>query len=320
MSGTLSNLWRRLGNRRSRAEKEDDPPPTPQDAEILGEKPTRTANKLVFLDTSEKEAVLEDRRMVLVKRLRDVPLPEGEFRKTMDALGAMRHENLLQPRAYCFSRDDTVLLFDYVPLRSLYGLLHGDIGSKKTPLSWEIRRRIALGSAQAIEYLHTQGPNVFHGKIKATNVLLMASYDPLVSDYGLTHVQAPPKGASKAADPQKDDVYSFGLLLMELLTGTMPDAADLAFLVKSTTRKHWTVDVFDPELGDYQNFQDELMELLQVAMACASDFPQRCPWMSKVRIMIEDRQSQPLPDQIIEEKDDLSKRTRNLPNGGVLEV
>ncbi|KAI6693611.1 hypothetical protein NL676_021321 [Syzygium grande] len=287
MAGTLSNPGRRSGDRMSRAAGENNPPPVVQAAEIQGEKPPRAANKLVFLDPWEEgfdleyflmgsaevlgkgtvgtsyKTVLEDGRTVAVKRLRDVALPVGEFREMANALGAMRHENLL-------------------PLEGL--LLRR---SEKTPLSWEIRRGIALGAARAIEYLHSQGPNVFHGKIKSSNVLLTASYDPLVSDYGLTHIQAPANGTSKAAP---------------------------------TTGKHWTVDAFDPELGDCQNFQDEFMGLLRVAMACASGFPQTRPSMSKVRRMIEDRQSQPLPDQIIQEKDDLSKRTRNLPDGGVLEV
>ncbi|KAL3745600.1 hypothetical protein ACJRO7_014682 [Eucalyptus globulus] len=137
-------------------------------------------------------------------------------------------------------------------LRSFNGLLHGGIG-----------------------YLHSQGPIVFHGKIKSTSVLLTTSYDPSVSDYGLNRIQAPPKDALKAADPQKDDVCSFGVLIVELLTETMPGEADFAYLFNSTTERRWDVDDFDPELGNYQNFQDELMGLLQVAMACASNLPQR---------------------------------------------
>ncbi|XP_039162958.1 probable inactive receptor kinase At2g26730 [Eucalyptus grandis] len=344
MSGTLSDLWRRLGNKRRRASVSANPPNRPPGAaRAEPEELTRAANKLVFLDPLAKEfdledllrgsaevlgkgtmgtsykAVLEDGTTVVVKRLRDVALPVGEFRKTMIALGAMRHENLLPLMAYYYSRDEKILVFDYVPLGSLFGLLHGGVGSEKTRLSWEIRHGIALGAARAIEYLHAQGPNVFHGKIKSTNVLLTASYDPLVSDYGLTSIQAPPVGALKAADPQKDDVYSFGVLLVELLTGK-PDGADLACLVKPTTRRHWTVYDFDPELGEYQNFQDELVGLMQVAMACASNLHQRRPSMSEVRRMIEDRQSQPLPEQVIEVNNDLSERTRNPPNGGVMEV
>ncbi|KAK7398785.1 hypothetical protein VNO78_09958 [Psophocarpus tetragonolobus] len=260
-------------------------------AEVLGKGTFGTAYK----------AVLEAGPVVAVKRLKDVTISETEFREKIEAVGAMDHETLVPLRAYYFSRDEKLLVYDYMPMGSLSALLHGNKGAGRTPLNWEVRSGIALGAARGIEYLHSKGPNVSHGNIKSSNILLTKSYDARVSDFGLAHLVGPSSTPNRVAgyrapevtDPrkvsQKADVYSFGVLLLELLTGKAPthallneEGVDLPRWVQSVVREEWTSEVFDLELLRYQNVEEEMVQLLQLAVDCAAQYPDKRPSMSEV--------------------------------------
>ncbi|TKY61083.1 inactive receptor kinase [Spatholobus suberectus] len=260
-------------------------------AEVLGKGTFGTAYK----------AVLEAGPVVAVKRLKDVTISEKEFKEKIEAVGAMDHESLVPLRAYYFSRDEKLLVYDYMPMGSLSALLHGNKGAGRTPLNWEVRSGIALGAARGIEYLHSRGPNVSHGNIKSSNILLTKSYDARVSDFGLAHLVGPSSTPNRVAgyrapevtDPrkvsQKADVYSFGVLLLELLTGKAPahallneEGVDLPRWVQSVVREEWTSEVFDLELLRYQNVEEEMVQLLQLAVDCAAQYPDKRPSMSEV--------------------------------------
>ncbi|KAK4280670.1 hypothetical protein QN277_012264 [Acacia crassicarpa] len=266
-------------------------------AEVLGKGTFGTAYK----------AVLESGPVVAVKRLKDVTISEKEFKEKIELVGAMDNENLVPLRAYYFSRDEKLLVYDYMPTGSLSALLHGNKGAGRTPLNWEIRSGIALGAARGIEYLHSQGPTVSHGNIKSSNILLTKSYDGRVSDFGLAHLVGPSSTPNRVAgyrapevtDPrkvsQKADVYSFGVLLLELLTGKAPthsllneEGVDLPRWVQSVVREEWTSEVFDLELLRYQNVEEEMVQLLQLAVDCAAQYPDKRPSMSEVRQRIEE--------------------------------
>ncbi|KAK7358112.1 hypothetical protein VNO77_00033 [Canavalia gladiata] len=266
-------------------------------AEVLGKGTFGTAYK----------AVLEAGPVVAVKRLKDVTISEKEFREKIETVGTMDHENLVPLRAYYFSRDEKLLVYDYMPVGSLSALLHGNKGAGRTPLNWEIRSGIALGAARGIEYLHSQGHNVSHGNIKSSNILLTKSYDARVSDFGLAHLVGPSSTPNRVAgyrapevtDPrkvsQKADVYSFGVLLLELLTGKAPthallneEGVDLPRWVQSVVREEWTSEVFDLELLRYQNVEEEMVQLLQLAVDCAAQYPDKRPSMSEVARNIEE--------------------------------
>lgn len=183
----------------------------------------------------------------------------------------------------------------------------GNNGAGRTPLNWETRSGIALGAARGIEYLHSNGPFSSHGNIKSSNILLTKSYEACVSDFGLAHLASPNSAPNRIAgyrapevtDPHKvspkADVYSFGVLLLELLTGKPPthsqlneEGVDLPRWVQSVVREEWTAEVFDLELLRYQNVEEEMVELLQLALECTSQYPDKRPLMSVVTKRIEE--------------------------------
>ncbi|ONI09389.1 hypothetical protein PRUPE_5G235500 [Prunus persica] len=294
-------------------------------AEVLGKGTFGTAYK----------AVLEVGTVVAVKRLKDVTISESEFKEKIEAVGVKDHENLVPLRAYYFSRDEKLLVYDYMPMGSLSALLHGNKGAGRTPLNWEIRSGIALGAARGIEYLHSQGQTVSHGNIKSSNILLTKSYEARVSDFGLAHLVGPSSTPNRVAgyrapevtDPrkvsQKADVYSFGVLLLELLTGKPPthallneEGVDLPRWVQSIVKEEWTSEVFDLELLRYQNVEEEMVQLLQLAIDCSAQYPDKRPSISEVTRRIEelrrsslreDHEQQQHPD-VVHDLEDVSSR------------
>lgn len=267
-------------------------------AEVLGKGSVGTAYK----------AVLEDGTTVVVKRLKDVAVGRKEFEQHMASLGKLRHRHLVPLRAYYYSKDEKLVLFEYMTLGSLSALLHGNKGSSRTSLDWDTRVKIATGAAKGIAFLHEQGggSRFTHGNIKSSNVLLTRNYDTSVSDFGL----APLFGTSPAASrilgyrapevletrriSSKADVYSYGVLLLELLTGKAPtqtaneEGIDLPRWVQSVVREEWTAEVFDVELLRYDNIEEEMVQILQIAMSCVATSPDQRPTMSQVVKMIED--------------------------------
>ncbi|KAK1423083.1 hypothetical protein QVD17_18377 [Tagetes erecta] len=269
-------------------------------AEMLGKGGFGTAYK----------AVLDDGNVVAVKRLKEVVIGgRREFEHHMEVLGMLRHPNVVSLKAYYFARDEKLLVYDYMSNGNLFWLLHGNRGPGRSPLDWTTRLNVAAGAARGLVFIHhfCKSPKLTHGNIKSTNILLDKTGNACVSDFGLS-VFAPPNPVPKSngyrapellttdarKTTQKSDVYAFGVLLLELLTGKCPSvvdnggAVDLPRWVQSVVREEWTAEVFDLELMRFKDIEEELVGLLHIALACTAIAPNQRPTMGYVLKMIEE--------------------------------
>ncbi|TXG60952.1 hypothetical protein EZV62_012315 [Acer yangbiense] len=247
-----------------------------------------------------------DGLQIAVKKLKAMnSKAEMEFAVEVEVLGRVRHKNLLGLRGYCAGTDQRLIVYDYMPNLSLLSHLHGQFAGE-TQLDWKKRMKIAIGSAEGLLYLHHEvTPHIIHRDIKASNVLLDSNFEPLVADFGfaklipegVSHMTTRVKGTLGYLAPEyamwgkvseSCDVYSFGILLLELLTGRKPIEKLPGGLKRTVTE--WAEplitqgkfkELVDPKLR--ANFdENQLKQAINVAALCVQSEPEKRPNMKEV--------------------------------------
>ncbi|KAF8768777.1 hypothetical protein HU200_007337 [Digitaria exilis] len=262
-------------------------------------------------------ASLSSSRLGAVKVQRSSERLHRAFRQELTVLLSLRHPHIVRLLGYCDEREEGVLVFEYAANGDLHGRLHGGGGNNKPALPWARRMAIAFQVGMALEHLHESlDPAVIHGDIKASNVLLDATLDAKLCDFGFAHVgfvsaalhpspELAPSSRTSAARPvmvgspgyvdphflrsgvatKKSDVYSYGVLLLELITGREAICADtgrrLAATVGPTLSEGKVADVVDRRLGGgYDAHEAETVAAL--ALRCVSESPGLRPSMAEV--------------------------------------
>ncbi|XP_047309845.1 pollen receptor-like kinase 2 [Impatiens glandulifera] len=244
-----------------------------------------------YFGTSYK-AALKNGKMMVVKRFTQMNnVGKEEFQEHMWNLGSLRHKNLMPLVAFYNRKEEKLIVTDYAPNVSLSIHLHGNRSLGQT-LDWPTRLKIIKGVANGLQCLYNELPSLIapHGHLKSSNVLLNEFMEPLLVDYGLIHVvnseQAQefmvayksPEYKQSRRITKKTDVWSFGILILEVITGKFPTSwweqgkgndTDLVSWVDSLAQEALSESVFDNDMRAINGSEGEIMKLLRIGLACA---------------------------------------------------
>ncbi|WOL12501.1 proline-rich receptor-like protein kinase PERK9 [Canna indica] len=256
---------------------------------------------------------LSDGREVAVKRLK---LGSGqgdrEFKAEVEIISRVHHRHLVSLVGYCISDNQRLLVYDYVSNGTLESHLHGE---GRPVMDWATRVKVAAGAARGIAYLHEDcHPRIIHRDIKSSNILLDNNFEAQVSDFGLarlamdacTHVTTrvmgtfgymAPEYASSGKLTEKSDVFSFGVVLLELITGRKPvdstrplgDESLVEWARPLLSRAFETGEfgeLIDHRLGKNYN-KTEMLRMIEAAAACTRHSASMRPQMGKVVRVLE---------------------------------
>ncbi|XVE93086.1 hypothetical protein REPUB_Repub01dG0159900 [Reevesia pubescens] len=257
---------------------------------------------------------LADGSLVAVKRLKEERTQGGElqFQTEVEMISMAVHRNLLRLRGFCMTPTERLLVYPFMVNGSVASCLR-ERSESQAPLDWDKRKQISLGSARGLAYLHDHcDPKIIHRDVKAANILLDEEFEAVVGDFGLaklmdykdTHVTTAVRGTighiapeylSTGKSSEKTDVFGYGVMLLELITGQR--AFDLARLandddvmlldwVKGLLKDRRLETLVDADLnGNY--IDGEVEQLIQVALLCTQGSPMERPKMSEVVRMLE---------------------------------
>ncbi|MCO5547746.1 hypothetical protein L7F22_001197 [Adiantum nelumboides] len=252
--------------------------------------------------------ILDDGQKVAVKVLtRDDQHGGKEFVAEVEMLSRLHHRNLVKLIGICTEEHNRCLVYELIPNGSVESHLHG-IDKLTSPLDWEARMKIALGAARGLAYLHEDSnPRVIHRDFKASNILLENDFNPKVSDFGLAkaapdeasgHLSTRVMGTFGYVAPEyamtghllvKSDVYSYGVVLLELLSGRKPvdmsqptGQENLVTWARPLLTSQEGLEVLvDPALGS--NFPlDKLAKVAAIASMCVQPEVSHRPFMGEV--------------------------------------
>ncbi|KAF2538691.1 hypothetical protein F2Q68_00019300 [Brassica cretica] len=260
------------------------------------------------------KGALQDSSVIAVKRLEGISQGEKQFRTEVVTIGTIQHMNLVRLRGFCSEGNKKLLVYDYMPNGSLDShLFISQTEEEKIVLGWKLRYQIALGTARGLAYLHDECRDcIIHCDIKPENILLDSQFGPKVADFGLaklvgrdfsrvlttmrgTRGYLAPEWISGVAITAKADVYSYGMMLFEIVSGRrnteQSENGKVRFFpsVAATvlTKDEDIRSLLDPRLeGEFVD-TEELARACKVACWCIQDEESHRPAMSQVVQILE---------------------------------
>ncbi|KAM0889652.1 hypothetical protein ACQ4PT_027591 [Festuca glaucescens] len=230
-----------------------------------------------------------------------------EFLTEIDVISNVKHPNLVELIGCCVEGDHRILVYEYLENSSLDRALLSS-NSEPASFTWSIRSGICLGVARGLAYLHEEIPSpIVHRDIKASNILIDKNYVPKIGDFGLaklfpdniTHISTRVAGTTGYLAPEyawhgqltkKADIYSFGVLVIEIISG-LSGSRILMAEDKLLLEKTWELyeagkleEMVDPAVGSYP--QEEVIRYLKVALFCTQAAASRRPSMLQVVKML----------------------------------
>ncbi|XP_027337734.1 probable LRR receptor-like serine/threonine-protein kinase At1g06840 [Abrus precatorius] len=250
------------------------------------------------------KGILSDGTVVAIKRAQEGSLQgEKEFLTEISLLSRLHHRNLVSLLGYCDEEGEQMLVYEFMSNGTLRDHLSV---TAKAPLSFAMRLKMALGAAKGLMYLHTEAdPPIFHRDVKASNILLDSKFSAKVADFGLSrlapvpdiegivpgHVSTVVKGTPGYLDPEyflthkltdKSDVYSLGVVFLELLTGMQPisHGKNIVREVNVAYQSGVIFSIIDGRMGSYPS--EHVEKFLALALKCCEDEPDARPKMAEV--------------------------------------
>lgn len=256
------------------------------------------------------KAVLPDGTSLAVKRLQDTQHSESQFLSEMATLGSVRHRNLVPLLGFCIAKKERLLVYKNMSKGTLYDQLHRE-NTDVPVLDWQLRLKISIGAAKGLAWLHHScNPRIIHRNISSKCILIDQDYEPKISDFGLARLMNPidthlstfvngefgdlgyvaPEYARTLVATPKGDVFSFGTVLLEVVTGERPTQVSNAPESFKGSLVEWVTylsnnsilqDAIDKSLIG-KGYDKELLQVLKVAYSCVLPSPKERPTMFEV--------------------------------------